>query len=329
MTDQFTLPDQTFEGGILPVNVDRIERRLAEIWSLATHSGEHGQELVKVCLANIVVVCDGLTRPEAELLALAIAREYPSRVILTVVDEDINSYYAFVRTSCVKDPDTGAVRCWEIVELVSEQARVQSIVGALRSLLIDSVPVVTVDFRPFQSTPSLDQTLADVSDLVLVNADLVPAGKESRQLLPLRWYHTLPARLLVGDFFGMTGRLDSPSKFTLYSQKTRDTYFDLLAGWLVTRLNLRNVAVSVSDSPTDDQLVMTIEFQHDLDRATIRVEESIDGPNWRLHYRRQVLTRAAKEWSLGSYIVGTLQDNSEYKEFEGVTATMAQMRHHA
>jgi hypothetical protein len=329
MMSPISLPDQTFEGGVLPVNADRIERRLAEVWSLATHSGDQGQDLVKVCLANIVVVCDGLTRPEAEILALAIAREYPSRVILTVVDEEIKSYYAFVRTSCVKDPASGAIRCWEIIELVSEQARVTSIVGALRSLLVDSVPVVTVDFRPFQSTPALDSMLAELSDLVLVDAGIVPARASVRQLLPLRWFHTLPIRLLIGDFFGMMTAQTNPSKFTVYSQPNRDTYYDLLAGWLVTRLEGRNIAVSVSDEPSDEQTILSIEFGHDLDRAVLRIAETPEKLEWKLHYRNQCVTRSAADWPLASYIVGTLQDSSEQKEFEAVTATIARMRHHS
>jgi hypothetical protein len=322
------LPDHTFEGGVLPVNAERIEQRLAEVWSLATHTGDRGEELTKVCLANIVVLCDGLTRPEAEFLALAIAREHPSRVILTVVDEEIKSYYSFVRTSCVKDPDSGTIRCWEIIELVAEQARVKSIEGAVRSLLVDSVPVVTVDFRPYQSTPSLDSMLAELSDLVLVAAEIVPAGA-SRQLLPLRWYHTLPLRLLIGDFFGLMGTKITPTSFTLYSQSKTDTYFDLMAGWLTNRLGMHFIPVKVSDQPPDEQVVMSIECADKRHTAVIRREDANDRPCFRLNYRQYFSSRSASEWPLATYIVGTLQDGSEQKEFEAVAATMAKLRHHS
>jgi hypothetical protein len=74
---------------------------------------------------------------------------------------------------------------------------------------------------------------------------------------------------------------------------------------------------------------LSTEFAHDLDRAVIRISETLDRVEWKLHYRNKCLTRSVADWPLASYIVGTLQDSSEQKEFEAVAATIARMRHHS
>ncbi len=344
MNGQLPLPDRTYEGGVLPVNADRIEKRLAEVWSLATHTNEAGQELVKVCLANIVVICDGLTRPEAELLTIEIAREHPSRVILTVIDEELKSYYSFVRTSCTRDPDTGIIRCWEIIELVAETAKVRSIVGALRSLLVDSVPVVTVDFRPYQTTPELDEILVNLSELVLVNAEVVPTSQHEKPFLPLRWYRTLPVRLLIGDLFSLAGGSRTPTRFTLYSEPGRDTYDDLLAGWLLARLEAKEISktptgvlihraggdieIELREKTAADSSILAVAFSGEETRALISAEGKVGSAAsaYLLSYDGHTLTRLAKERSLADYIVGTLQDSSESREYIAVAKAISRMR---
>lgn len=336
------LPDQTYEGGLLPVNADRIERRLSEIWSLARNSGTQGQELVKVCLANIVVLCDGLTRPQAELLTIEIAREHPSRVILTVIDEDLKSYYSFVRTSCTRDPDTGLIRCWEIIEIVSETAKIGSVAGALRSLLVDSIPIVTVDFRQYQSTPELDDILMELSELVLVTAEIVPISRHEKPFLPFRWYRTLPIRLLVGDLFSLNGLPQFPSRFTVLSESGVDTFDDLLAGWLIARLGGKGVkksdhgvSMNVRGHTIEFNLrerqvggtdLLLVEFGEGKPEASIAESSERESGNYRLTYQDQSLQRSLAEWSLPAYIVGTLVDSQESREYRRVAEVVAQMR---
>ncbi len=329
-------------AGLLPVNADRIEKRLAEIWSLATHTGDRGQDLVKVCLANIVVICDGLTRPQAELLTIEIAREHPSRVILTVIDEDLKSYYSFVRTSCSRDPDTGQIRCWEIIEIVSETARIGSVVGALRSLLVDSIPVVTVDFRQYQSTPEIDDILMEISQLVLVTAEVVPVSRHEKPYLPFRWYRTLPIRLLVGDLFGLNGMPLFPSSFTLLSATGVDSFDDLLVGWLIARLGGKDLIKSewgvrmivaghpiefaVKEKPDGDPGILSIAFGQGQPEAMIADFSGSDSDAYRLTYQGQTLQRSLADWPLPAYIVGTLVDSQESREYRRVAAMVAQIR---
>jgi hypothetical protein len=331
------LSDRSYEGGILPVDAGRIEKRLAEVWSLATHTGEQGQDPVKLCLANIVVICDGLTRPEAELLTAEIAHEHPSRVILTVIDEDLKAYYAFVRTSCTRDPDTGTVRCWEIIELVSETAKLHSVVGALRSLLVDSVPVVTIDFRPFHSTPELDNMMAELSDMVLVNTDIVSTGHHEKPFLPLRWYRTLPIRLLIGDLFNLLGGHTVPARFIVLTQAGVDTLDDLVAGWLMSRLAQAHVPadphgrpdheieIVIQERQKKNRSVVTVEFEDKSEPALIEIDEARSGV-YHLIYRGQTVTRSVKDWPLASYIVGVLLDSSESREYAAVADMIAARR---
>ena len=231
-------PDVTFEGGYLPVSAELIEGKLNEIWKEATGAPDD-LPLVKLCLANMLVVCDAASRIEAEHLAQQLATRHPSRVLMIVVDESLATYSSFVRTACEFNAEVGAYVCWEIVEILSDAPRSIHLGGAVRSLLIDSVPVVTVDLRSFQSTPVFDHDLHEFSDYYFVSADVVPTSTQFKGFMPLGWYNTLPIRELIGQATGfliLEKEVLSVNSVTLYYRDGGERLDPLLAGWFVSRL---------------------------------------------------------------------------------------------
>ncbi len=231
-------PDVILEGGYLPVSADLIEARLNEIW-LQGSQIDAGKHLVKNCLANILVVADANSRLDAENLAQQIATRHPSRVFLIIVDESLTTYCAFVRTACDFNSELDALVCWEIIEIISDEPRSNFIGGAVRSLLIDSVPVITIDFRAYQFTPECDADLRAMSDYYLVQAELVSVSAEANHLVPLAWYRTLDIRELIGVAYGAILSENPhmvPSDIVIYYDNSQERLDPLFAGWLLHRL---------------------------------------------------------------------------------------------
>lgn len=331
-------PDVTLEGGYLPVNAELIESRLNDIWRDAA-SAPTERRLVKLCLANMLVVADASSRIQAEQLAQQLAIRHPSRVLLIVVDETLAIYGAFVRTACEFNPEMDAYLCWEIVEVVSDLVRAEQIAGAVRSLLIDSVPVVTIDFRKYQNTPGFDADLHGLSDYYFVQADVVPASARFRGLVPLTWYRTLPIRELMGDMFasavsaGQSARVTSICMFYADSRERLDP---LLAGWLLNRMaddkafasdgaavrfkhRTHPIRLWWQKTTADDGRIM--EFTYDdggLLVATALVDQAGQLESYIGRCGTLQLTRNARETDLVTYVLAAIGDDAEFREYTEV-----------
>jgi hypothetical protein len=335
------MPDATFEGGHLEVNAEKIEKRLNEIWQEASADYRGDMPVAKLCLSNMLVITDGAARLEAENLANEIALIYPSRVFLIVIDELKGAYSAFVRTSCSKDRETGMIRCFEVVELLADISRMHFLPGALRSLLVGSVPVVAVDFRSFQSTPLFDNTILELSDYYYVNAEVVPTGPLQRRYLPLRWYLTLAIRELFGELLGRVNNQDCrayPKKITLFSVAGVDSYGDLLCGWLLARLQAekprqagnriiaqyRKYELEIELVEQDDRTnLVRIEFAGESVGTIERTDTSeVRDVIYRAKHDKIVLERASKGMPLSNYVVEAMQDISEFAEYAAVVTAL-------
>ena len=336
-----TSPDTTFDGGHLELNAEKIEKRLNEIWQEA--SAGYGSEMpvAKLCLSNMLVITNAAARPEAENLANEIALKYPSRVFLIVIDELKGAYTAFVRTSCSKDRETGMVQCFELVELLADISKMHFLPGALRSLLVGSVPVIAVDFRAFQTTPVFDKTILELSDYYYVNAEVVPSGPLLRRYLPLRWYWTLAIRELFGELLGRINAQDCrvfPKKITLSSVAEVDSYSDLLCGWLLARLRAEkprqsgnrinaqyrqyDIEIELAEQ-TDQSRVALIEFNDGTTASIERIDLTESGYKiYRASYEQTTFERRSIGMPLSSYVVEAMQDASEFAEYAAVVSAL-------
>ena len=331
-------PDVTLEGGYLPVNAELIESRLNDIWrDAAAAPGE--RRLVKLCLANMLVVADASSRIEAEQLAQQLAIRHPSRVLFIVVDETLAIYGAFVRTACEFNREMDAYLCWEIVEVVSGLVHAEQIAGAVRSLLIDSVPVVTIDFRKYQNTPAFDADLHELSDYYFVQADVVPASAQFRGLVPLSWYRTLAIRELMGDMFAgavCAGQSAQATSITMFYTDSRERIDPLLAGWLLNRMadakafasdgaavrfkhRTHPIRLSWQTTMADDYRILEITYDNGgrlvvtavVDRAG--QFESCEGRCGPL-----TMNRNARKTDLVTYVLAAIGDDAEFREYAEV-----------
>ncbi len=335
-------PDLTFDGGHLELNAEKVEKRLSEIWQQVSAGYKSEMPIAKICLSNMLVVTDALARPEAEQLANEVALKYPSRVFLLIVDELQGAYSAFVRTSCSKDAESGTIRCFEVVELLADISRIDFLPGALRSLLVGSVPVITVDLRAYQTTPQFDNTILDLSDYYYVNAGVVPSGRLEKRYLPLRWYSMLPVRELIGDLLGRVNASDCnvrPTIIRLYSVPSVDRCSDLLAGWLLARLRSehpRQQKNRIIAAYREYQVEIEMVEQGDTTRiAEIQFSDgaiaSITNPaagEFAASFGKVHLRQTSSGMPLSSYLVEAMQDGSEFAEYSAVVDALDRIAQH-
>lgn len=327
--------DTLVESGYLPINAERIERALNDIWQQTTEAHPEHQSPVKLCLANLILVTDAHKRHEAEILSDQLARLEPSRIMLIVIDEDLRTHGAFVRTACTYNRDSESVFCWEIVEMLSSVEGAIHVPSALRALIVGSVPVVAVDYRDFQSTPQLDRALVNMSTYYFLNADLIPTTDTHSHFLPLSWYKTSAIRYLLSRLFSALAQTDHSSFPDRISIAVSDNSVRThLAGWLISRmldsgwtlqedsrllsLNGHDITLELNRSPSDSPLL----HFHFVDgrEASVRLTAG----EWDTNDNPRVFTAdgpilqrsiEAVDLPLGVYINRATKHRSEFQEY--------------
>ncbi len=327
------LSELTIDGGYLPVNAEMIERRLIQIWKQAAADKLEGISSTKICLANILIIADTQSRREAEALTFSLASAHPSRVFLTVIDDDSAAYQAYVRTSCTRNKETGQVRCWEVIEIEVDRSRVGLTAGAIRSLLVDSVPVVAVDFRPYQTTPEFDGLVLGLADFFFVNAEVVPANPAAALFLTLRWYRTLPIRELFGEIVNRAvthNRRARPVRVQFRHSPNYDLFDDLMSGWVLSRLGAET-PIQVSERQIDvvyqgvtaslcwEKLhdhgeCLAVSFSDGTSASIAQVGMGVD-QGFEASFGGVTISRTLASYPLAAYVLRTLQDRVEFEEY--------------
>ncbi len=340
MSDGHSAAEETFDGGFLPVSAELIEKRLAEIWRNAGGGEKADRGWSKLCLANTIVITDSRTRPEAETVAYALAELHPSRTLLIVID-DFPTYGAFVRTACRLHPETKGMICWEVIEILAAKERIVDIPGAIRSLVVPSIPVITIDFSPGQSPAELDRTVMQLSDFYLSGDSPFPSEQIHHAFLPFAWFATLPVREMLSTMFGHYQR-NHPSIYpTGYEVATlSDQSHLLLGGWLLYRLGVLDSAVATAgvikfsvdrraatmrfgDLPISESsaILLRIDFS-DGTRVEIAADRVADGAvigctgthgDFRTHV-------AAGKSPLAQYVLDLMQSTTEFDEYHAAVA---------
>ncbi|RME26150.1 MAG: hypothetical protein D6800_06870 [Candidatus Zixiibacteriota bacterium] len=335
-------PDTTtnrFDDGRVPVSAEAIEHRLRELWQMMHHEQAGKRSLVRLCLSNMVVITDERCRPEAERLAGELTALQPSRVFLVVIDETLTDFSAQVRTACNLSTGSDSAICWEIIEMYCPEACEADLPGALRSLLVGTVPVVTVDFRHFQKSPAFDSIILELSDYYFVNAEIVPTGELRRHFLPLRWYRTLPVRELLSTLFARI--LEStperfPVEITVHASSQPERIDVLLVGWFIHRLATAGQVRAETDAiiiphekgdmhlihrETPDANGHLIGFTFG-DGDTIAVVETSTERGFEAVYAATYgdneITRSLADYPIGRYIIEAIRQPSEFHEYDAV-----------
>jgi len=323
----------------MPVSAEKIESRLNEIWraQASDNKAKNGKNSqIRLCLANVLIISDSTSRVQAEKLAHRLAAIQPSRILNIVIDDDKDDYQATVSTACDFSRGKDSIVCWEMIEIQSDSNDAKKIPGAIRSLLVDSVPVITIDFRPSQSQPLFDATVLSLSDYYFVNAEIVPTGKLMKRFLPLRWYRTFPLRELMSEFiasllYQTPGMF--PSEYHFNSESHPERLDILLGGWIVHRLGnkykteqqsngvdiigpKKRVKLRWNADSKDKSLLLELKFD-DGSIAELRIEEGANGgPSYSICYGKIKCTKNEASYPLEQYIIESTRNSIEFLEYD-------------
>lgn len=320
----------------LEINAEAIERQLNAVWQSLSAEKEGEESLVRICLSNILIVTDTTGQAEAVELAAQLTALQPSRLFLIVIDESCSSQSGFVRTACNFSATADSAVCWEIIELRCPPDFTDSLPGAIRSLLVGAVPVITVDFRQYQQSPLFDATILRLSDYYFVNAEIVPTGELQRRFIPLRWYRTLPVRELLGSLFGRIVAEQPYRRLTrikINVGQSRDRIDVLIAGWIIHRLvgtgrcesddtgllilwNGRSVRITRDEESSHSGQLLQLEFDNG---STVSISDVSSADNMEPEYSAEIdgltLTERLADYPIGEYIIEATRQPAEFDEY--------------
>ena len=328
-----------FDDNRVPVSAEAIERRLRDLWHMMHSEQARKRSLVRLCLSNMLIITDAVCRPEAERLAGELTALQPSRVFLVVIDDTLTEFSADVRTACSLSAASDSAVCWEIIEIHCPEDREADLPGALRSLLVGTVPVVTIDFRHFQKSPAFDSIILELSDYYFVNAEIVPTGELRRRFLPLRWYRTLPVRELLSTLFARILE-NAPDRFpveiTVHASIQPERIDVLLVGWFIHRLATAGQVQSDAEviliphekgdvclrhretpDPNSHLIRLTLDDGETIDVTETSSERGFDAV-YTARYRETEITRSLADYPIGRYIIEATRQPSEFNEYDAV-----------
>ena len=254
-----------------PVDIDAIERELAELWSEpldGTAAGAEGMEpATRACMSNLLIWCK--TQEQARGLPIeigAIVEKHPSRVLLLVGEPETENAGLSASVSAVCHPaSAGGQICSEHVTLSAPGSSVQRLPSIARPLLIGDLPTTLwwVASEPPPAAGALFDDLAIMADHVIYDSAgwldpvrgvlLVAAwemGLETRRVVSdLAWRRGKPWRRLVGQTLDprlVPGALESIDEVEIEHGPHALPQAWFLIGWLAGRLGWQPVAGKVA-----------------------------------------------------------------------------------
>ncbi len=341
-----TLGSQISEE-VLPLSAEKIGGAIATIWQDTHDTFGAGQSVARVCLNNLIVVTDDENHSSADELTRDLARRQPSRIFLVCVSDRAEKSGVWVQTACHVGSSPNALVCYEVIAITVRPADVNAVASLIRSLLVDSVPVIGVDFRRIMTAFSLDRALIEMTDRLFVNADAIPAAVTAIDFLPLRWYATLPMREAIAR--AMDLRLnrnypDMPIAITVSHDPPEEETAALLVGWMVSRLRQhewtihsrqplvlrhqagRTITFNLVDRGTTGEPPVRLQF-------TDREQITIAG-NWLTQKRSPMLTVElgdqkeqvkSNDYPLAAYILAGTKDASEFDDYRAAMACLVDL----
>lgn len=312
----------------LPVNAERIESHLAQIWQETVQQAKSDRPLSKLCLANLVLVCDADSRDQADQLANDLARRQPARLIMLIIDDRDERYAATVRTACAFNPDTDSVVCWEVIELYAPTSRADHLPGAVRSLLVDSVPVLLVDLRGFQSTPQMDRQLLGMASFAFTQAELIPSHQTPAPILPLNWFRTLGLRDTCATVLAVRRRRSESANLTSCLVPCSDQTSPcalLLYGWLMARFRQHELSVDcLLDETSGREGLLLLTFA---DSTVVRIDGDwlTTDPAARLsaHWPDVTIARPFLPMPLSQYLFLAASNQTEIADYAAAWRALA------
>ena len=251
------------------VDVARIEKELASMWSSASDAKE-GSGVTRACALNLIVYTTPEDdRDQLEELLSQVNEQHPGRILILVADRttETSGLEAYVSMRC-RLRGGGKQICGEQVTIEAHGAQVETAATAVAPLLVPDVPVYVwwKDIPHYED--KLFDRMAQMSDRIVIDSaafdhpydDLTRLAKiisdKSRRLRvsDLNWGRLTSWRTLLASFWDVPAyrpMLDKIDRVTVCYHPSPEAPTEigttalLLAGWLSTRLGWELAASGV------------------------------------------------------------------------------------
>ena len=245
------------------VEVDRIEKELASMWSGATGAdAADGAGTTRACTLNLIVYSTP-SEPQEQLDRVLdeVNERAPGRTLILVADRTRSeaTLEAYVSMRCRLLGESGKQVCGEEVTVVAGGSAIDSVATVISPLLVPDVPVYLWWRTLPHPNDQLFDRLARLADRVIVDSrsfahpsrdlvllhELIGADEQSIRVSDVNWARLTPWRSLLASFWDVPdylGHLAAIDSVTIgyhappQAQEDIATKAALLAGWIASRL---------------------------------------------------------------------------------------------
>lgn len=243
-------------GTSITVEVDRIERALADLWKEASRAQGEGT-VSRAALWNIVVATRGADLPKTKTLADEIAPLLPARVLMLAAEDEASSLAedevtASLESNVVARASGSRVVYSEEITLRSRRGEVH-FGGLVRALQIPGLPTATLWLDATMSQALLRRQLLAGADRLVVDTGRCDRARELLEIqgcadltggvqavADLGWLRLANFRLLFAGLFDAPvggAPLRRAKRVTIHHRPDSQASALLLAAWLAATLD--------------------------------------------------------------------------------------------
>src|SRR6266480_3952392 len=157
------------------VDIDKIEKQLASMWSEASDTGEgaQGAGLTRACALNLIVYATPEDdRNLLEEMLSQVSGQHPGRILILVAHRETEEpkLEAYVSMNCRLSDGAGKQICGEQVTIEAGGSLVETAASAVAPLLVPDVPVYLwwKDIPHYED--KLFDRLAQMSDRIVIDS---------------------------------------------------------------------------------------------------------------------------------------------------------------
>ncbi len=257
------------------IDVDKIEKELASMWSDASGAGSTtGSGVTRACTLNLIVYTTPAdNRAQLDEMLDLIGEQHPGRILILIADREANEpkLEAYVSTRCRLLGATGKQVCAEQVTIETAGPLVETAATAVEPLLVPDVPV----FLWWKDIPHYDNELFDrmaqLADRIVIDsaafdhphedllhlARMIRNNRRAVRVSDLNWGRLTSWRTLLASFWDVTDYrplLDAVDRFEVSYDPPNAAPNEvapkalLVSGWLSARLGWKVVGTAVREN---------------------------------------------------------------------------------
>ncbi|MGI9166855.1 MAG: glucose-6-phosphate dehydrogenase assembly protein OpcA [Pyrinomonadaceae bacterium] len=257
------------------IDVDKIEKELASMWSDASGAGgTTGSGVTRACTLNLIVYTTPAdNRAQLDEMLDLIGEQHPGRILILIADREANEpkLEAYVSTRCRLLGATGKQVCAEQVTIETAGPLVETAATAVEPLLVPDVPV----FLWWKDIPHYENELFDrmaqLADRIVIDsaafdhphedllhlARMIRNNRRAVRVSDLNWGRLTSWRTLLASFWDVTDYrplLDAVDRFEVSYDPPNAAPNEvapkalLLSGWLSARLGWKVVGTAVREN---------------------------------------------------------------------------------